>query len=213
MKKIFLSLSLIFFFMACETGYKGESNSTHYNNESINTIDESKKSRLVYKEPFDFESSDTEYKAKKIFVEYDKEASDSNSSNSKFSDDKTNEDLDIGKIRISEDKDSIRLVFDIYKWNHTNDYLGKKSTSVGSYDFDYSAEKSLITAIVKDYRGFSAKLPKFNKNSIVEEIYMDEHFDDSGYKFHIKLRYDAEVKVFSLKNPGRIVVDITSSYQ
>jgi hypothetical protein len=213
MKKILLSFSILLLIVACETGYKGEQNSTNYNNESIDTIDESKKSRLVYKEPLDFESSDREYKSKKTFVKYDEEVSDSKSSDSKFSADKTNDNLDIGTIRISEEKDSIRLVFDIYKWNHTNDYLGEKSASVGSYNFNYSAEKSLITAIVNGYRGFSAKLPKFNKNSIVEEIYMDEYLDDSGYKFHIKLRYDAEVKVFSLKNPGRIVVDITSLYQ
>ena len=82
---------------------------------------------------------------------------------------------------------------------------------VGSYNFNYSPEKLLITATVDGYRAFSAKLPKFSRDSLVEEMYFDEHLNDNGYKFHIKLRYDAEVKVFSLKNPARIVVDITSN--
>ena len=52
-------------------------------------------------------------------------------------------------------------------------------------------------------------LPKFSSKSIVDKIYLDKYLDDSGYKFYIKLKYDSEVKVFDLKNPGRIVVDIS----
>ena len=188
MKKLLLSLSLFIFFVSCETGYKGEPNSTNEPNVSFDTHKRPKASYVEYKEPLDDDSFDT-----------------------KFSGGSRGEDLDIGTIRVSEQKDSVRLVFDTYKWNQTSEYLGEKVDVVGSYNFNYSPEKLLITATVDGYRAFSAKLPKFSRDSLVEEMYFDEHLNDNGYKFHIKLRYDAEVKVFSLKNPARIVVDITSN--
>jgi len=205
MQKIFLSLSILLFLVGCETGYKVEQNSTEHDNNSHEVKHEQKGSALTYREPLDFESHDTKDKPKKVFIDYNKDY------DSKFSGGQVNDGLDIGTIRVSEDKNSVRLVFDSYKWNHTSEYLGEKVNVVGSYNFDYSREKYLITATVDGYRAFSAKLPKFGKNSLVEEMYMGKYLDDSGYKFFIKLRYDANVKVFSLKNPARIVVDITSS--
>ena len=117
--------------------------------------------------------------------------------------------LDIAKIRQSQDGDVLRLVFDTYKVSTKSGTLGVPSKRVGSYSFVYYPEKYLITAIVGGYRAFSASLPKFSSSSIVEKIYMDKYLDDSGYKFHIKLRDDAKVKVFDLQNPARIVVDIS----
>jgi len=118
--------------------------------------------------------------------------------------------LDIAKIRQSKNGDAVRLVFDTYKQSSKSGSLGVPSKKVGSYSFVYYPEKYLITAIVGGYRAFSAPLPKFPSSSIVEKIYMDEYLDDSGYKFHIKLKEDADVKVFDLQNPARIVVDIKS---
>jgi hypothetical protein len=195
MKRLLLSLWVLIFIISCETGYKGEPNSTKKSKEinvSLDTNNNNKKSKvphIEYKEPLDFESPDK-----------------------KFSGGVESDDLDIGAIRVSQDKESIRLVFDIHKWNQTTEYLGEKVDIAGSYEFSYSSQKALITATIKGYRAFSAKLPKFSKDSVIEKIYMDKYLDDSGYKFHIKLRYDAEVKVFSLKNPARIVVDVTIGY-
>ncbi len=188
MKKLFLSLFMLIFLISCETGYKGEINSSKEDSVSFDTHKEPKASYVEYAEPLESESFDAE-----------------------FSGGDVSDDLDIGTIRVSEQKDSVRLVFDTYRWNQTSEYLGEKVDFVGSYNFDYSPEKLLITATVDGYRAFSAKFPTFNKNSLVEEMYFDEYIDDSGYRFFIKLRYDAEVKVFSLKNPGRIVVDITAN--
>ncbi|SFV56905.1 hypothetical protein MNB_SV-12-180 [hydrothermal vent metagenome] len=185
MKKLSLSMFILLLFVACETGYKGEPNSTKEESVSF-TTNKPKASYLEYKEPLDAESLD-----------------------SNFSSETREDGLDIGTIRVSEKKDSVRLVFDNYRWNLTSEYLGEKVDTVGSYNFDYSPEKLLITATLDGYSAFSAQLPKFNKDSIVEEIYFDESLDNNGYKFYIKLRYDSEVKVFSLKNPARIVVDIT----
>ncbi len=117
--------------------------------------------------------------------------------------------LDIAKIRQSKKGDTLRLVFDTHQQSSKSGSLGVPSNKVGSYSFVYYPEKYLITAIVGGYRAFSASLPKFSSNSIVEKMYMDEYLDDSGYKFHIKLKEDAKVKVFDLQNPARIVVDIS----
>jgi hypothetical protein len=188
MKNMFLSLSILIFLVACETGYKVEKNTIVEEEENIS-------SAIIKKTP----------KAK--YIEQLKEPTKAVDIN--FTGGKVSDRLDIGTIRVSHEKNSIRLVFDSYKWNLTSEYLGEKVDNTGSYHFNYSPKKSLITATVDGYRGFSAKLPTFDKNSIIEEMSMNEYLDDSGYKFHIKLRYDAEVKVFDLKNPARIVLDIT----
>ena len=127
-----------------------------------------------------------------------------------FSGGRISDGLDIGTIRVSYKGDSTRIVFDSYQWNQTSEYLGEKVNKVGAYDFNYNPDKLLITATINGYRGFSAALPKFSRDSVVEKMYLDEYLDDSGYKFYIKLKFDAKVKIFDLNNPGRIVMDISS---
>ena len=192
MKKLLLSIPALILLISCETGYKGDLNSTKEKNISFeNKIKKIETPHMKYKEPLDFESFDQN-----------------------FSGGIKSDGLDIGAIRVSHDKDLTRLVFDIYRWNETNEYLGEKVDEAGLYEFKYSSQKALITATVEGYRAFSAKLPKFNKDSLIEKIYMDnKYLNDSGYRFNIKLRYDAKVKVFNLKNPARIVVDVSSNYR
>lgn len=181
MKNSILFLLSTLLFIACETGYKAEDNSSR---KDINLSVDGHKSKPLYVESETIED--------------------------RFSGGKISDGLDIGTIRVSHKKGSVRLVFDSYQWNQTSEYLGAKVDKTGSYNFDYDPDKLLITATVNGYRGFSARLPKFSSDSIVEKIYLDEYLDDSGYKFYIKLRYDSDVKVFDLNTPARIVVDITS---
>ena len=179
-KNMAFGLCILFSLTACETGYKGDDNST-------NSVDKSNKSP-EYK---------FEYKEKAFEPQV-------------FEGGYLSDGLDIAKIRQSkEGEDKLRLVFDIHKQSVKSGSLGEPSKRVGSYNFIYYPEKNLITAIVSGYRAFSASLPKFSSSSIVEKIYMDKYLDDSGYKFHIKLKDDAKVKVFDLQNPARIVVDIS----
>jgi len=188
MKKLslFLSLLILFILTACETGHKWDNNDSIEENSSFSYKHKPKASYIpTYEEPLAQKSDDET-----------------------FDGGKRGDGLDIGTIRVNEKGDSVRLVFDSYKWNDTTEYLGDKVNQVGSYDFDYDPDKLLITAVVHGYRAFSANLPKFSSKSIVDKIYLDKYLDDSGYKFYIKLKYDSEVKVFDLKNPGRIVVDI-----
>ena len=187
MKQLLLALVALFLLVACETGHKWDNNDSIENNITLSYKHKPKASYIpTYEEPLAQKSDDET-----------------------FDGGKRGDGLDIGTIRVNEKGDSVRLVFDSYKWNDTTEYLGDKVNQVGSYDFDYDPDKLLITAVVHGYRAFSANLPKFSSKSIVDKIYLDKYLDDSGYKFYIKLKYDSEVKVFDLKNPGRIVVDIS----
>ena len=181
MRIIFLLLPIIFLFNGCETGYKGEPSETNATTKALEDIPLS--SKPIKKEYI------TEEKTKELK-------------------DKVSEGLDIGTIRVSQNGDTTRLVFDNYQWDYNSEALGDKVDNVGTYDFTYHPDQRVITAIIEGYQGFSAPLPKFSRNHIIEKIYFDTYPDENGYKFHIKLRANANVKVFELNNPGRIVVDI-----
>jgi hypothetical protein len=188
MKNLSLSLLTIFLLTACETGYMPDKNAT---------TDENPQYKLPHK-----------YKASYIEEEeepslYHEKYEEEGQGNRKFTGGTRSDGLDLRTIRVNDQGDSVRLVFDSYDMA-----LGDKVDKVGAYDFVYYPEKRLISGVINGYRGFSAKLPLFERTSIVEKMYMDEYLDDSGYRFHIKLRYSAEVKVFTLENPGRIVVDM-----
>jgi len=180
MKRLLIYSSILVFFMACETGYKTDTNSTVGDDTTFND----------------------RYAPKAEYIERESLAT-------KFTGGVSSDGLDLGTIRVHEQEDSIRLVFDSYKWNETNEFLGEKVDRVGTYYFTYLPEKQLISAVIHGYRGFSAKLPNFSKDSLIEKIYFDEYLDDNGYRFFIKLRYDVDVKVFDLQNPGRVVADIS----
>jgi hypothetical protein len=121
--------------------------------------------------------------------------------------------LDIGTIRLGLNNGTTRLVFDSYKWNMNVKTPTKKAKSSGHYNFKYDAKNRRITAVISGYRGFSAlnaTKPRFFRTSnMVEKIYLETYLDDSGYKFSIQLNQDAQVNVFELKEPARIIVDIT----
>ncbi|HIO96213.1 MAG TPA: AMIN domain-containing protein [Campylobacterales bacterium] len=182
MRIIFLLLPIIFLFNGCETGYKGEpSESNTTTKVALDDIPLSSKP------------------IKKEYIEDEKV---------KEVKDEVNEGLDIGTIRVSQNGNTTRLVFDNYQWDYNSETLGEKVDHAGTYDFIYHPDQRLITAIIEGYQGFSAPIPKFSRNSLIEKIYFDTYPDENGYKFHIKLRANANVKVFDLSNPGRIVVDI-----
>ena len=179
MKHLLLSAAVIFLFSACETGYR-ECNAT----QAIETTSQKPTAKPLYVETELATEAET------------------------FAGGRTTDGLDIGTIRVSQNDERVRLVFDNYKWDYEKEGLGDKVDYVGRYDFVYDPEKTLITAKISGYRGFSAEVPTFSRHNIVEKIYFGDEFDDSSYKFYIKLRQDAPVKVFDLNNPGRIVVDI-----
>jgi hypothetical protein len=109
--------------------------------------------------------------------------------------------LDVKQIREGKHEGYIRLVFDVYD-------DAKVAKEVGHYDAKHNNSKKDISVVLHGYRKFSAPLPSFPYYSIIEQIHFDQYPDGSGFKFHIKLREHAEVKIFDLKSPARIVFDI-----
>ena len=88
-----------------------------------------------------------------------------------------------------------------------------KAKTSGHYTFKYNAPTKRITAVVSGYRGFSAlnatKPRFFTTSDIVEKIYLETYLDDSGDKFSIQLKQNAHINIIELKEPARIIVDIT----
>lgn len=132
-----------------------------------------------------------------------------------FTGGKISDGLDMHKIRASANPARTRLVFESYTKTQNNATLSKADNS-GNYLFTYDRETLTITALIDGYRAFTAlqgaKIATFPAGSMVEKITLLPYMDDSGYKFTIKIKEEAEVKVFELKKPGRIVVDIVKVY-
>ncbi len=192
MKRSILLLSLIFLFIGCETGTRYDKNSTKreqqlpkkFQSDSIeNHID-----ALVNSD--DSENYEVEERS---YIEVSDDSFDGGVV--------TTDKLDIKQIREGKHGDYIRLVFDVYNGEGA-------AKSVGSYKAQYYASQDDITVILNGYQKFSASLPSFSAQSIIEQIYFEEYLDNGSYKLHIKLRQDAKVRIFDLKSPARIIFDI-----
>jgi len=191
MKKIVLSLFLLLFFTACETGTKyKESDKSTGKVEHIKVADKTI-SELIGT------------------TEVDDSIKDEVSEIKHFEGGVMSDGLNIKAIRKGMHSDYLRLVFDVSKeLGYTDTIEGESVSEVGYYNANYNSEQKVISVVLNGYRKFSAPLPQFSSNSIIEKIYFDHYPDDSGYKFYIKLRKSTDVKIFDLKNPARMVFDI-----
>jgi len=120
---------------------------------------------------------------------------------SSFSDTVVKNRLDVIKIREGRHEGYLRLVFDVYE-------NSKSAKTVGHYDAKYISSQKDISVILYGYQKFSAPLPSFPLSSSIEQIYFEQYPTNQGFKFHIKLREKANVKIFELKNPARLIFDI-----
>ena len=197
MKKSILFLFYIFLLTACETGTKYDKNATH--KKTLEEIKEGLVSRTVEKDISNI-LSEGEVENRDAFdkdlhpiifadnQERSKEYSPSNG-------------LDVKKIRQGQHDGYVRLVFDIYKGNHP-------ANNVGHYSAKYNQSTDDISIILDGYSNFSSSLPSFSRNSPIEQIYFENNQNSEQYKFHIKLRGSAEVKISNLPNPARLIFDI-----
>ena len=182
----------MFLFIACETGAIPDANSTN----SSGMVQESGIVDLVDEEmDMDFPSVVLEKQNANMV----------NATLQTFEGGVVNDGLNVKLIRKGNYNSYLRLVFDTYVWLDGGSH---PATSVGHYRVNYNPITKVITVVIEGYRAFSAPFPRFSVESIVEKIYFDDHLDDSGYTFHIKLRDSAEVNVFDLKSPARLVFDI-----
>jgi len=205
MKKNILLMLLMFFFMftfiGCETG-------TRYDkNETIKKAPQHEpKSGLVSRSDIDDLVKDTDLEEEFVphssWIDVEesspKEIAEEVSS---FSNGVLKNNLDVIKIREGRHDGYLRLVFDVYEDGYT-------SRTVGRYDAKYIRSRKDIVVILHGYQKFTAPLPSFPHDSTIEQIYFEQYPTNQGFKFHIKLREDAKVRIFDLKNPARLVFDI-----
>ena len=121
----------------------------------------------------------------------------------------TSDGLDVQALRWHKHDGYERLVFDIYRWRGViAESTYQKTNEVGAYQIGREVvNTTTIDGELSGYRAFSAKLPSVTKSRFIKdmEVYSDGY---SSYLFAIHLKKEVSYKVFSLKNPARIIIDI-----
>jgi len=211
MKRTILFLMILSLFTACETGTKYEKNTTTHKRVVLTD-----RSGGAYQDIDALVSDDEELDdddsliqervPDKAYVDIDdkKYVEESTPKSDTFERQEVSSyssGLDIHSIRVGKHDDYIRMVMDVYKGSH-------KATSVGSYSAKYDADRGEIVVTLSGYSKFSAPLPSFPSNSVIKQIVFDDQKSDNSYRFSIKLRQEAKVRIFDLKNPARLVFDI-----
>lgn len=119
------------------------------------------------------------------------------------------EDLNVQSIRWHQHNGYERLVFDISKWGGVlSDTPYQKASVTGTYQIGRELTSTLsIDGELSGYRAFTAKIPHFPKSAIIKKMEVVSN-DDGSFIFTIYLKHAGRYKVFTLKNPARIVIDI-----
>jgi len=214
MKKNRLLIGLMFFLMAFSTAFFGgcETGTRYDKNTSIKTVPKHEaQSGLVNREDIEALLDDEgeiedEIVNQRSWIDIDRDvdkSEDLDDEVSSFSNSVVQNSLDVLKIREGRHEGYLRLVFDIYS-------NGKSAKTVGRYNAKYIRTKKDIVVILHGYQKFTAPLPSFPHDSIIEQIYFEQYPANQGFKFHIKLREDAKVRIFNLEKPARLVFDIKS---
>ena len=111
--------------------------------------------------------------------------------------------LDIADIRISSSPERTRLVFDSYN-------NGTKTSVSGAYSYSYDVAKKIITLTLTGYKNISALDNAKTRNYhglVVKKIYLANKGTDT-LKCIIALKKDANINIFDINEPARIVIDI-----
>ena len=207
MKKNILFLMLLLLFGGCETGKipdKNESNKERVLSDRASRLVERNIDALVHDgEVRDDEDSDpliVDSLPEKSYIEED-EYTDAVKQEKEPKNVEVGNNLEVHRIRVGQHDGYTRLVLDVYK-------NAKKAISVGSYEANYDANRDEIVVALHGYSKFSASLPSFSSNSVIKQIVFSDHKSENGYKFSIKLRQEAKVRIFDLKSPARLAFDI-----
>jgi len=120
--------------------------------------------------------------------------------------------LDIGMVRLGQSSHYTRLIFDSYQWEGYAQLPIRKVQDSGTYIFTYEPKHKRITAILDGYQAFSALVGDhedlYEGNNMVRTIHLDEYLDKSGFKFTIELKQEADIRVYEIHNPARIIIDM-----
>jgi hypothetical protein len=198
MKQIIV-VALLLLLTACETGTKYDRNNTLNVNQELPSglVDRKEKIEHLLNEDDDRELARFDEEIHNRILEEDSTVD----LKTTFSGGTIQDGLEVKEIRQGRHEGYTRLVFDVY----ANE---KQAYSVGNYNVQYHVHHDNIEVVINGYRKFSATMPNFSQSSGIEKIYLGTYLDDSGFKFHIKLQNKAKVRVFDLKQPARLVIDI-----
>jgi len=123
------------------------------------------------------------------------------------------EGLDIGNIRLGKHEKSERLVLDVYKNN--KEHVAKKAKNTGSYIYKYDPHSKHLHITLKGYSTCSAlgtkKMRSFENSKLIDKITTTIPNKNEEFGIDIDLKRDSTIKIFPLKEPARIVVDINPS--
>ena len=123
------------------------------------------------------------------------------------------EGLDIGNIRLGKHEESERLVLDVYKYN--KDHVVTKAEKPGSYIYKYDPRSKRLHMTLKGYSTCSAlgtkKMRSFKNSKLIDKITTTPTIRNKEVGIDIDLKRDSTINIFPLKEPARIVVDITPS--
>lgn len=194
-----LLLALLLLFTACETGTKYDRNSTLKMDEEVPSglVDRKAKIEHLVNEDDEKALARFDHEVHSRVIEEDKTLN----IKTTFTGGKIQDGLEVKEIRQGKHKNYTRLVFDSYA-------NGSKADEVGKYTVKYHLHDDSIEVVIQGYRKFSATMPSFSNTSSIEKIYLGNYLDDSGFKFHIKLRTKVKIRVFDLKKPARLVIDV-----
>ena len=113
---------------------------------------------------------------------------------------------DVSQIRFGKHETFDRLVFDLSKWIGTTPV--EMVDEACHYSTNISADGMTITLNLNGVRGVSAGSPDLRHSELINSVVASFPEDDSAVTFTIKLNQKTDYKVFTLSNPGKIVVDM-----
>lgn len=116
------------------------------------------------------------------------------------------------KVRVKKEKSSGDAEVTRIRWNHHHGFerLVFDVSDDTSATFTMGVDRRDNTRVHGEligYRDFLATLPNFSSSNIIKEMKVYE-LSENSYKFTIFLHRPMEYKVFALKEPSRIVIDM-----
>ena len=205
MRTTILFLMILSLFTACETGETYEKNTTHKKvvlTDRVSGVSQNIDDLVLNdKELEDDDALIVDPVPDKAYIDDEEDVENSVENDVFESEEPTINGLDVHNIRVGKHNSYIRVVLDIYEDSH-------KATSVGSYNAKYYPNRDDIRVTLNGYSKFSASLPSFSESSIIKEIVLLDNKIKNSYRLSIKLREEAKVRIFDLKNPARLAFDI-----
>ncbi len=122
---------------------------------------------------------------------------------------KVAESLDVRAVRWHKHEGYERVVLDVYTWHGVfDDTPYQKTSKTGLYQIGKEKKNSLhLDGEIMGYRAFSARIPSFTKSKFVSKMQVIPN-EENSFFFTLTLKKPVSYKVFTLKRPSRIIIDL-----